>query len=126
MYKLTDTDKRIVDRTAKSLNMRMEMFDDDSADTLVDVNGSHTVDRLDDGKFLVCQVTLIPGVRYHSDGSGTPDDVDVAELDTYPRFIEAFASAVSLAAHQDVFNIADSVAEDAEMERYKERFPEEA
>jgi hypothetical protein len=114
MYKLTDQDKRVVEQTAKSLNMRLETFDDDNTDTLVDVNGSHTVDRTDDGMFLVCHVTVIPGVRYTSNGDGWPDDVDVTELSTHKNFTEAFASAVSLAAHQDVFNIADSVAEAAD------------
>lgn len=112
MYRLTDTNKRIIDRIAKALSLRVEVIDDEMTDTLLEINGTHTVDRLDDGKFLVCHITIIHGCRYHSDGSGTPDDVDVTELDTFPRFIEALASAVSLAAHQMTFEAAESVSED--------------
>lgn len=121
MYRLTDIDKRTIDRIAKALSLRVEVIDDEMTDTLLEINGTHTVDRLDDGKFLVCHITVIHGCRYHSDGSGTPDDVDVTELDTFPRFIEALASAVSLAAHQMTFEAAESVHEDLAMESHEEQ-----
>jgi hypothetical protein len=122
-YTLTEQDKMLIDRVALAHKLHIQVLneDDNYCDTSVDVNGSHTVELLDDGQFLVCHVTLIPGTRYHSDGSGTPDDVDVAELGTYPRFIEAFASAASLAVHQSVFQCSDSLADDLELAAQEEQ-----
>ena len=121
MYQLTDDDKAVVKNVGKALNMRLETFDDTSTDTLVDVNGTHTVDRSFDGTFIVCQVSVRYGVRYHSDGSGTPDEVDVEEIAIYPRFIEALAEAVSFAARDAVYNIQESTLEDLDMAREEAR-----
>lgn len=121
MYQLTNTDKKVIAQLAIDFNLNIDLPTD--SDTLVEVNYTHTVDRLDDGQFLVCQVSVIPGVRYHADGSGTPDDVDVTELGTFPRFNEALASAVSLAMHQAVFQIVECVREEEEFaDRVVEEF----
>jgi hypothetical protein len=122
MYQLSEDDKKLVAKTAEVLNLQVQTFDDEMTDTLVDINGTHTVDRLDDGQFLVCHVTVIPGVRYHSDGSGTPDDVDVTELSTYKSFLEALASATSLATHQVVFQLAEAMEEDKMFQGAEEVF----
>ena len=124
---LTEADRQLIQRVGRSHNLCIQILneEDNMCDTSVDINGTHTVELLPDvtdGKpFLVTHVTLIPGTRYHSDGSGTPDDVDVAELDSYARFTEAFASAVSLAVHQAVFDHAESVREDLDIAAQEER-----
>jgi hypothetical protein len=122
-YQLTDADRQLIQRAAQQFNLRIEVLNEDSnlTDTSVDVNGTHTVELVDDGALEVCHITVIPGVRYTSNGDGWPDDVDVATLSNHKQFAEAFASAVSLAVHQDVFNLAESIGENMELAGQEEQ-----
>jgi len=41
------------------------------------INGTVTIDKL---TYAVYTSKFIPGTRYHRDGSGTPDDVDIIQV----------------------------------------------
>ena len=97
------------ERAAEALNLPCNLIEDD--DPVLEF-GNHDITRLDDGKFLVCQTSVVPGVRYTSNGDGWPDDVDVQELETFDEFKEALKFAFKRIAEQTIDQVFNAMAED--------------
>jgi hypothetical protein len=105
---ISPSDKKVTEAVCKNLNVPVEFidFDNPSCDPAVDLGGLFQVCIVDQEPqvlighnpaklYLVTATSVIPGCRYHRDGSGTPDDVDVAELATFRNYADAFADALS-------------------------------
>lgn len=97
------------ERAAEALNLPCNLIEDD--DPVLEF-GNHDITRLDDGKFLVCQTSVVPGVRYTSNGDGWPDDADVQELETFDEFKEALKFAFKRIAEQTIDQVFNAMAED--------------